>query len=64
MVHCLGILLNVLYISLSCILCSPDFLMIKIIHDDRMPLRHSAVRQFIIHKGAIISLSHFFGLFF
>ena len=32
--------------------------MIEIIYDHRMPLRDSAIRHFIIHKGTIILLSH------
>ena len=38
--------------------------MIEIIHDYWMPLRDSAIRHFIIHKGTIIFLSHFLSLYF
>ena len=38
--------------------------MIEIIHDYRMSLRDSAIRYFIIHKGAIILLSHFLSFYF
>ena len=38
--------------------------MIEIIYDHRMPLRDSAIRHFIIHKWAIILLSHFLSFYF
>ena len=38
--------------------------MIEIIYDHRMPLRGSAIRHFIIHKGTIILLSHFLSFYF
>ena len=38
--------------------------MIEIIYDYRMPLRDSAIRHFIIHKGTIILLSHFLSFYF
>ena len=38
--------------------------MIEIIHDYRMSLRDSSIRHFIIHKGAIILLSHFLSFYF
>ena len=38
--------------------------MIEIIYDHRMPLRDSAIRHFIIHKGTIILLSHFRSFYF
>ena len=38
--------------------------MIEIIYDHRMPLRDSAIRHFIIHKGTIILLSHFLSFYF
>ena len=53
-----------LAISFSGILCPTDFLMIEIIYDHRMPLRDSAIRHFIIHKGTIILLSHFLSFYF
>ena len=53
-----------LAISFSAILCPTDFLMIEIIYDYRMPLRDSAIRHFIIHKGTIILLSHFLSFYF
>ena len=53
-----------LTISFSGIFCPSDFLMIEIIHDRRMPLRDSAIRHFIIHKGTIILLSHFLSFYF
>ena len=56
--------LNILFVPLSCILCSTDFLMIEIIYDDWMSLWHPAVGHFIINKGTVILLCHFFGFFF
>ena len=53
-----------LAISFSGIFCPSDFLMIEIIHDHRMSLRDSSIRHFIIHKGAIILLSHFLSFYF
>ena len=38
--------------------------MIEIIYDHRMPLRDSAIRHFIIHKGTITLLSHFLSFYF
>ena len=38
--------------------------MIEIIYDHRMPLRDSAIRHFIIHKGTIILFSHFLSFYF
>ena len=38
--------------------------MIEIIYDHRMSLRDSVIRHFIIHKGAIILLSHFLSFYF
>lgn len=38
--------------------------MVEIIYDDRMSLRHSAIRHFIVNKGAVIFPGHLLGFFF
>ena len=38
--------------------------MIEVVHDHRMPLGDSAIRHFVVHKGAIVLLGHFLGFYF
>ena len=46
------------FFALTRVLRAADLLVIEIVHDHWMPLRHSAVRHLVIHKGTVIPFGH------